>query len=335
MTTYRPPEGRPASPHLPFGDRQDARWYGKSVVSVRQFSKDDLAYVFGVAREMREMVTRIGSFDLLKGKILTNLFYEPSTRTASSFMAAMQRLGGTVIPINEVRYSSVSKGESLTDTIRTLEAYSDCIVLRHSQVGAAAEAAGVASKPIINAGDGIGEHPTQALLDMFTIVMELGQQTGSVDGLTITLLGDLRHGRTVHSLARLASLYDVRLNLVAPEALRMPREILDELDAAKIRYAVSDTLEPVIGETDVLYVTRVQKERFEDEAAYEKLKHAFIIGPDTLRAAKDHMVVMHPFPRVGEILREVDADPRAAYFRQMENGMYVRMALLAMVLGKA
>jgi len=336
MTTYRPPEVRPASPHLPFGDRRDAPWYGRSIISVRQFGQADLAYVFGVAREMREMVARIGSFDLLKGKILANLFYEPSTRTASSFMAAMQRLGGTVIPINEVRYSSVSKGESLPDTIRTLEAYSDCIVLRHPQAGSAEEAARVASKPIINAGDGIGEHPTQALLDLFTILVELGDgKAQGLDGLTITLLGDLRYGRTVHSLARLASLYDVTLNFVSPELLQMPPHIVDELDKAGVRHRQSDRLEPFIGQTDVLYVTRVQKERFEDEALYQRLKDAYVIRPETLAGAKDRMIVMHPFPRVGEIAREVDADPRAAYFRQMENGMYVRMALLAMVLGKA
>ncbi len=339
MTTYRPPEVRPASPYLPFGDRRDAPWYGRSIISVRQFGKADLAYVFGVAREMREMVARIGSFDLLKGKILANLFYEPSTRTASSFMAAMQRLGGTVIPINEVRYSSVSKGESLPDTIRTLEAYSDCIVLRHPQAGSAEEAARVASKPVINAGDGIGEHPTQALLDLFTILMELGARDGrsgaGIDGLTITLLGDLRYGRTVHSLARVASLYDVKLNFVSPDVLKMPREILDELAHAGVRCHEGDSLEPFIAETDVLYVTRVQKERFEDEALYQRLKDAFVIRPESLAHAKDRMIVMHPFPRVGEIAREVDDDPRAAYFRQMENGMYVRMALLAIVLGKA
>ncbi|MCC6621413.1 MAG: aspartate carbamoyltransferase [Deltaproteobacteria bacterium] len=343
MTTYRPPEVRPASPHLPFGDRRDAPWYGRSIISVRQFGQADLAYVFGVAREMREMVARIGSFDLLKGKILANLFYEPSTRTASSFMAAMQRLGGTVIPINEVRYSSVSKGESLPDTIRTLEAYSDCIVLRHPQSGSAEEAARVAKKPIINAGDGVGEHPTQALLDLFTILMELGARDGrpdvgapaGINGLTITMLGDLRYGRTVHSLARLASLYDVTLNFVSPDLLKMPREILGELELAGVRHREGDRLEPFIAETDVLYVTRVQKERFEDEAAYNSVKDAYVIRPESLAQAKDRMIVMHPFPRVGEIARELDDDPRAAYFRQMENGMYVRMALLAIVLGKA
>jgi aspartate carbamoyltransferase len=280
---------------------------------------------------MREMVARIGTFDLLKGKILASLFYEPSTRTSSSFTAAMERLGGSVIPINEVTYSSVSKGESLPDTVRTLECYADVIVLRHPEVGASALAAQYARKPVINAGDGIGEHPTQALLDLFTIVEELGE----VDGLTITLLGDLKYGRTVHSLARLLSLYDVRLNYVSPEILRMPGEIIGEIDARGVHQAQHDVLEPVLPETDVLYVTRVQKERFTDLDEYESVRSAFIISPETLAEAKDRMIVMHPLPRIGEITMEVDADPRAAYFRQMEYGLYVRMALLAMVLGKA
>jgi len=327
------------SKHLPFGDRRDAPWYGHSIISVRQFARADLEYVFGVAHEMREMVGRIGSFDLLKGKLLANLFYEPSTRTASSFMAAMQRLGGTVIPINEVHYSSVSKGESLPDTIRTLEAYADCIVLRHPQMGAAAEAARVAKKPIINAGDGVGEHPTQALLDLFTIAMELGRYSPSrgldLDGLTVTMLGDLKYGRTVHSLARLLSQFGARLNLVSPEILKMPDHLKEELERAHIRFRESTSLEECLLVSDVLYVTRVQKERFEDEATYASVKDAYVVTPETLQTARDRMVLMHPFPRVGEISYEVDKDPRAAYFRQMENGMYVRMALLAMVLGKA
>jgi len=320
-----------SSPHLPFGDQRTAPWYGKSILSVKQFSDKDLQYIFEVAHEMREMVERVGTFDLLKGKILTNLFYEPSTRTASSFTAAMERLGGSVIPINEVKYSSVAKGESLPDTIRSLECYSDVIVLRHPEVGASALAAQYARKPIINAGDGVGEHPTQALLDLFTILEEKGQ----VDGLSVTLLGDLKYGRTVHSLSRLLSLYDVRLNFIAPEILSMPREIIAELDEAGVPCLELQKLEEVLPETDVLYVTRVQKERFEDVKDYEKVKGTYIISPQTLRTAKNDLVLMHPLPRVGEISMELDDDPRAAYFRQMEYGMYVRMALLAMVLGKA
>ncbi|MGQ9833631.1 MAG: aspartate carbamoyltransferase [Candidatus Villigracilaceae bacterium] len=322
-----------ASPYLPFGENKKADWYGKDIISVRQFSRPDLEYIFGVAHEMRGMVERIGTFDLLKGKILANLFYEPSTRTSSSFTAAMERLGGSVIPINEVRYSSVAKGESLPDTVRTLECYADVIVLRHPETGSAEIAARAAKKPVINAGDGIGEHPTQALLDLFTIFEELG--VGVVDGLTITMLGDLKYGRTVHSLARLLSLYDVKINYVSPEILRMPHQVMDEVAAKGIPQREYATLDEVLPQTDVLYVTRVQKERFEDPAEYEKVKGAYVITPEIMQAAKKEMIVMHPLPRVGEIDPSFDDDPRAAYFRQMEYGLYVRMALLAMVLGKA
>lgn len=319
------------NPYLPFGDQQDSPYYGKDILSVKQFTRDDLEYIFGVAHEMREMVQRVGSFDLLKGKILANLFYEPSTRTSSSFTSAMERLGGSLIPINEVIYSSVAKGESLPDTIRTLECYADVIVLRHPEVGASALAAKYARKPIINAGDGVGEHPTQALLDAFTIYEELG----TLDGITVTLLGDLKYGRTVHSLARLLSLYTVKINYVSPEILRIPEEILHELESKNIPQAEFTNLETIIPTTDVLYVTRVQKERFEDLEEYETVKSAYVITPEILTDAKERMIIMHPLPRVGEISMEVDDDPRAAYFRQMEYGLYVRMALLAMVLGKS
>jgi aspartate carbamoyltransferase catalytic subunit len=319
------------NPHLPFGDHQQAPFYGKDILSVKQFSRDDLKYIFAIAHEMREMVLRVGSFDLLKGKILASVFYEPSTRTSSSFTSAMERLGGSVIPINEVRYSSVSKGESLPDTVRTLEAYADVIVLRHPEVGSAALAAQYARKPVINAGDGVGEHPTQALLDLFTIKEELNQ----IDGLTVTMLGDLKYGRTVHSLARLLSLYKIKINYVSPDILRMPSEIVAELDEKSIPQAEYTQLEAVLPTTDVLYVTRVQKERFTEPEAYETVKSAYVLTPDLMKKAKEQMIVMHPLPRVGEISMEVDDDPRAAYFRQMEYGLYVRMALLAMVLGKA
>ena len=328
-----------SSPHLPFGENKNAEWYGKDIISVKQFSRADLEYVFGVAHEMRGMVERVGTFDLLKGKILANLFYEPSTRTSSSFTAAMERLGGSVIPINEVKYSSVSKGESLPDTIRTLECYADVIVLRHPETGSAAIAAKAAKKPVINAGDGVGEHPTQALLDTFTIMEELGRPSTGLrtgfDNLTVTMLGDLKYGRTVHSLARLLSLFKVKINYVSPDILRMPKEVMDEVAEKGIPQAEFSTLEKVLPETDVLYVTRVQKERFEDPADYEKVKGAYVIDPAIMKAAKQDMIVMHPLPRVGEISPDFDDDPRAAYFRQMEYGLYVRMALLAMVLGKA
>ena len=318
------------NPHLPFGDQRTAPWYGKDILSVNQFSREDLEYIFAVAHEMRTMVERVGTFDLLKGKILANLFYEPSTRTSSSFTSAMERLGGSVIPINEVKYSSVTKGESLVDTVRTLECYADVIVLRHPETGSAALAAQFAKKPIINAGDGIGEHPTQALLDAFTIHEEMGM----IDGLTVTMLGDLKYGRTVHSLARLLSLYNVRLNYIAPEILRMPAEIIEELPRTMAQKEYS-SMDEALPNTDVLYVTRVQKERFASEEEYESVKGSYVISPEVMKSAKQNMIVMHPLPRVGEISMDFDSDPRAAYFRQMEYGLYVRMALLAMVLGKA
>lgn len=320
-----------SSPHLPFGENKTAEWYGKDIVSVKQFKREDLEYVFGVAHEMRGMVERVGTFDLLKGKILANLFYEPSTRTSSSFTAAMERLGGSVIPINEVKYSSVTKGETLTDTVRTLECYADVLVLRHPETGSAAIAAKAMRKPIINAGDGAGEHPTQALLDAFTIREELKH----FDGLTVTMLGDLKYGRTVHSLARLLSLFNVKLNYVSPDILKMPKEVMDEVNEKGISQKEFSSLEKVLPETDVLYVTRVQKERFENADDYEKVKGAYVIDPAIMQAAKQKMIVMHPLPRVTEISMDFDDDPRAAYFRQMEYGLYVRMALLAMVLGKA
>jgi aspartate carbamoyltransferase len=317
--------------HLPLGDQRTGRFYGEDILSVSQFARDDLEYIFGVAEAMRTMVAHVGTFDLLKGKILANLFYEPSTRTSSSFLAAMERLGGSVIPINEVKYSSVSKGESLPDTVRTLECYADVIVLRHPETGAAATAAQAARKPIINAGDGIGEHPTQALLDLFTIRQELGR----VDGLTVTMLGDLKYGRTVHSLAKLLSLFNVTLNYVSPEILRMPAELIKQLETKGVPQREQRDLDSVLAESDVLYVTRVQKERFENLDEYESVKGAYVITPETMKRAKTKMALMHPLPRVGEISPDVDSDPRAAYFRQMEYGLYVRMALLAMVLGKA
>ena len=320
-----------SNPHLPFGDQRTAPWYGKSILTVKQFSQDDLKYIFEVAHEMREMVERVGTFDLLKGKILVNLFYEPSTRTSASFTAAMERLGGSVIPINEVKYSSVAKGESLPDTIRSLECYSDVIVLRHPEVGASAIAAQYARKPIINAGDGIGEHPTQALLDLFTII----EEKGNVDGLTITMVGDLKYGRTVHSLSRLLSLYDVKLNFVSPEILRLPEEIISELESKGIPIQEDTLLNQALTESDVLYVTRIQKERFEEPQDYENVKGSYVLTSQSLAVAREDLILMHPLPRVGEISMDLDDDPRAAYFRQMEYGMYVRMALLAMVLGKA
>ena len=311
-------------------DEGVSRFDGMDILSVKQFKHRDLDIIFDVARDMREMVDRQGAVDILKGKLLSNLFYEPSTRTSSSFAAATQRLGGNVIQINNVTFSSVSKGEELRDTIRSMGSYSDAIVLRHPDEGSADIAAEVSEKPIINAGDGIGEHPTQALLDIFTIVEELG----TIDGLTVTMLGDLKYGRTVHSLAKLLALYDVKLNFVAPDLLKAPTALVDSLIESGVGPCKHVDLDSIISETDVLYVTRVQKERFVDQSVYEKVNRSYAVNVDTMDIAKERMIVMHPLPRVDEISRAVDKDPRAAYFRQMEYGMYVRMALLALVFGK-
>ncbi|PXF48862.1 Protein PYR1-3 [Gracilariopsis chorda] len=306
-------------------------WAGRHILSVSQFTRNELHKLFEVAQEMRVMVSRVGHYELLRGKIMASVFYEPSTRTACSFRAAMQRLGGTVLNIQNVGNSSVAKGESLEDTIQTLGCYSDIIVLRHPAVGSAQAAASHSRLPIINAGDGIGEHPTQALLDVFTIREELG----TVNNVTITFVGDLKNGRTVHSLARVLALYAVRLRYVSPESLRMPHEVLEELSERGIpQYEHTELSDEVIRDTDVLYVTRIQKERFGTWEDYERVKDAFMITPKTLTRAKEQMIIMHPLPRVNEISNDVDSDPRAVYFRQMEHGMYVRMALLAMVLGK-
>ncbi len=306
-------------------------FYAQDILSVSQFDRSKLEYIFNVAHEMRVMVERFGSADLLQGKILSNLFYEPSTRTSSSFMAAMLRLGGQVIPINNVQYSSVTKGESLPDTIRTLESYSDVIVIRHPEIGSAEIAARYAQKPIINAGDGVGEHPTQALLDLFTIVEDLD----NVNGLKIAMVGDLKYGRTVHSLTKLLVNYDVEFSFVSPDILRMPQDVLDVVQKSGHKYNVTENVQDVIADADVLYITRVQKERFADLTEYERMKDFYVVDENLMAQAKQRMIVMHPLPRINEISYTVDSDPRAAYFRQMRNGMYIRMALLAAVLGKA
>jgi aspartate carbamoyltransferase catalytic subunit len=305
---------------------------GMDILSVSQFDTVKLDYIFARGHEMRELVERVGATDLLKGYVLTCLFYEPSTRTSSSFIAAMERLGGSVIPITQgVQFSSVSKGETLADTVRTLEQYSDAIVLRHPEIGSAGIAADYAAIPVINAGDGAGEHPTQALLDLFTIQEELGR----IDGLKIAMVGDLRYGRTVHSLTKLLLQYDVSLRFVSPEILRLPLTIMNEVIDKGLDVRETHDVADVIDNADVLYVTRVQKERFTDLAQYEEVRDQHEITPELMARARQKMIVMHPLPRVGEIHYAVDHDPRAAYFRQVKNGMYIRMALLAAVLGKA
>ncbi|KKS55799.1 MAG: Aspartate carbamoyltransferase [Candidatus Gottesmanbacteria bacterium GW2011_GWB1_43_11] len=306
--------------------------YGKDILSAGQFDKKTLELILTTAQKMKQMVKTKGGSQILRGKVMTALFYEPSSRTFGSFVASMQRLGGGFIPLQGVTYSSVSKGESLPDTVRTFASYSDVIVIRHPEVGSARMAADFTEKPVINAGDGVGEHPTQALLDLFTITSHFKK----LKNLTVTLAGDLLNGRTIHSLCKLLSLYaPIRLNFVSPDILRLPNELMDLLKERKVEVHEYQKLVELLPTTDVLYVTRVQKERFTDLNIYEKLKHYYVITPEVMKKLKKSAILMHPFPRVGEITIDVDLDPRALYVReQMANGMYIRMALLSLILKK-
>jgi aspartate carbamoyltransferase len=300
------------------------------VLSSTQFDRAAVENVLTLAGQMEAAVrSPRGGTDLLQGKVLVAAFFEPSTRTQGSFNAAMLRMGGTVVNINS-ETSSAKKGETLEDTIRVLEKYGDAIAMRHPMTGAALLASEYASRPILNAGDGAGEHPTQALLDLYTMKKELGK----LDGLTVTLLGDLKHGRTVHSLANLLSLFKVKINYVSPSVLRMPAAQVAELKARGVEQHECEDIKQVLAETDILYVTRIQKERFTDLKQYDQVKGAYVIDKALMKGAKKHMAVMHPLPRVDEISTDFDSDPRAAYFRQVEYGMFTRMALLGGVMGK-
>eukprot|EP00736_Rhodelphis_marinus_P011295 Rmarinus@m.29748 len=330
----RPSNSRMFLSRFPFDDATtlSSRLPGRTIVSVKQFNRDQLHALYAVADDMSQIVARVGCLDILKGKVLALLFYEPSTRTMGSFQAAMQRLGGTCLPlVDPERVSSAAKGESLEDTVMSMESYADACVIRHRDSEALLRASGRSRKPFISAGDGTGEHPTQALLDVYTIRQELG----SVNGLTVTFVGDLKHGRTVHSTARLLSLYKVTINYVAPEGLGMPAEAMSFIADRGVEQHETSRLEDVLPKTNVLYVTRLQRERFEDPADYARYRDSYAVTPETLTHAPSDMIIMHPLPRVGEISPEVDSDPRAVYFRQMEYGMYTRMALLAIMMGKA
>ncbi|ODV67048.1 protein URA1 [Hyphopichia burtonii NRRL Y-1933] len=309
--------------------RNNNTFLRNSVLSVKDFTRSDLHSLFTVAQEMRLSVERQGVLDLLRGRLLATMFYEPSTRTSSSFDAAMQRLGGRVIPV-AIGASSVKKGETLQDSIRTLACYSDAIVLRHPSEESADIAAKYSPVPIINGGNGTKEHPTQALLDLFTI----REEVGTVNGITVTFMGDLRYGRPVHSLCHLLRHYHVRVQLVSPKELSLPDDIKAMLAENDMLAGESEVLTPeIIGRSDVLYCTRVQEERFEDKEQYHRLKDTYIVDNKILSHAKQHMCIMHPLPRTSEIREEVDFDQRAAYFRQMRYGLFVRMAILAMVIG--
>ncbi|RLI21151.1 aspartate carbamoyltransferase [Candidatus Bathyarchaeota archaeon] len=302
------------------------KFEGRDIISIKDFSREEIDYILNIAKAM-EPLAKKGS-NMLKGKILATLFFEPSTRTRLSFEAAMHKLGGSTIGFAEAEITSVKKGENLADTVRVVENYADVIALRHPLEGAARLAAEFAKVPIINGGSGAEEHPTQALLDLYTIMKEKGE----IDGLKIALVGDLRYGRTVHSLAYALSLYDIQLYLVSPESLKMRREVLETIKE-RISVTARSNLEKVVSLVDVLYVTRIQKERFPEPAEYAKVKGSYRIDLETLKKAKEDLIILHPLPRVDEIAAEVDRTPYAKYFQQVWNGIVVRMALLALILG--
>lgn len=303
---------------------------GQHFLSVQNLTKEQLNHIFDLAQTFRVCINKERPLDhLLKGKLMALMFYEVSTRTNCSFQAAVQRLGGRTVTLDS-NTSSVKKGESLEDSVMMMSGYADVVVLRHPEPGAVARAAAVSRRPVINAGDGVGEHPTQALLDVFAIREEIG----TVNGMVITMVGDLKHGRTVHSLARLLTLYNVQLRYVSPPGLGMPDYIIQYATSQGIHQEEFSSLEAALPDTDVLYMTRIQKERFGTLEDYERACGHFIVTPHLMTRAKRRMIVLHPLPRNQEISPEFDTDPRAAYFRQAEGGMYVRMALLAMVLGK-
>ena len=300
------------------------------VIEAQQFDVPTLLHLIETTQEMEKAVSGGGTSDLHK-RIMATLFYEPSTRTRFSFETAMYRLGGSVISTeNAAEFSSVAKGETLEDTVRILNGYADILVIRHYEVGSAKRAASVSRVPVINAGDGAGQHPTQALLDLYTIHKEIG----SINGLRIAMVGDLAQGRTVRSLTYLLSKFqNIRIYFVAPPLLKMKGDILDHLREKNVWYAEETDLDKVLPEVNVVYQTRIQKERFGDRIAdYEACRGVYMINSDSLRLMKADAIVMHPLPRLDEIAMEVDSDPRAAYFRQAQNGLYVRMALLRMVL---
>jgi len=300
----------------------------RHIVESQQFSRAILEEVFARADEMKSQPHHFSG--RLNGQLMAALFYEPSTRTRLSFEAAMLRLGGRTIGTDNAReFSSAAKGETLEDTIRIVSGYADVIVLRHYEEGAARRAAAASSVPVINAGDGPGQHPTQALLDLYTIRDELGH----VDGIRIAMVGDLANGRTVRSLTYLLSKFrDIRVWFVAPPAVAMRADLKAHLDESHVPWAETEDLEAVLPQVDVVYQTRIQKERFTDEAAYQAVKGVYRIDNRVLGLMRKQAIVMHPLPRVDEIAQEVDADPRAAYFRQARNGLFVRMALLDKVL---
>lgn len=303
---------------------------GKDVLRADQFSQEEIDLIMATAARFEEVICAGGRLMNMAGKVLATLFYEPSTRTRLSFETAMLQLGGQVLSVAEAKTSSsAAKGETLFDTGKMIEGYAHVAVIRHPVQGSAKELAEGAAIPVLNGGDGAGQHPTQALLDLYTVKKEKGR----VEGLTVTLAGDLKNGRTVHSLSSVLGMQGVRLIFVAPEALAMPREISEALRSLSVEVAETTDLADAVGRSDVLYMTRIQKERFSDPAEYERLKGSYVVDKALMKGAKPGMTIMHPLPRVDEIATEVDAYEGAAYFRQAANGVPVRMALIALVTG--
>ncbi len=293
----------------------------RHLISIDDLSKDDIIHILRKAEKFEDVARGLKKLNILEGKILANLFFEPSTRTRMSFETAMKKLGGDVINMTAQEASSIAKGETLADTIKVISKYVDVIVIRHPLEGSARFASEHSEVPVINAGDGAGQHPTQTLLDLYTIMKECGR----VEGLKIALMGDLKYSRTVHSLIKALNMFNNRIYLISPESLRLPEEFLEEVRAEEV------SLDEVIEEIDVLYVTRIQKERFPDEEEYRKVAGSYRITAETLERAKE-LIVMHPLPRVDEIDISVDKTKHAKYFDQAFYGVPVRMAILHEVL---
>jgi len=301
---------------------------GRDIISINELTVDEIKEIFKTADKMLEVLKEGGS-DVLKGFVMATAFFEPSTRTRLSFQTAMVRLGGNYIDLAEISRSSLAKGENFADTIRMLDSYADVIIVRHKIEGAARFAAEIAESPVINAGDGMRHHPTQALIDLYTI----RRSFGSVDDLTIGVLGDLKYGRAATSFIYGVTKFNPRkLHLISPESLRIRLEVREHLASRGIEFVEESDLEKVLPKLDVLYVTRIQKERFPDPAEYEKVKGSYKITRRVLEKAKENLIILHPLPRVEEISLDVDGTPYAKYFEQAKYGVPVRMALLKLIL---
>ena len=298
---------------------------GRSLVSITDYSKEDILKILDIAEEFEQNQRQ----DILNGYVIASLFFEPSTRTRLSFESAVQFLGGSIVGFASPDVSSVTKGESLKDTILTVSNYSDLIVMRNPLDGSARYASEVSPVPILNAGDGANQHPTQCLLDLFSI----RKTQGSLDNIHIAMIGDLKYGRTVHSLVQALSLFGATFHFVSPDSLKMPSSVKTVVKNAELEYHQYTDLTDVIPIADILYMTRIQGERFPDPLEYEKVKNAYILSNDMLDDSKETMKVLHPLPRVNEITEDVDDNPKAYYFQQAKNGVYIRQALIAAILG--